>query len=87
MAMDSYDYMPGLSMMIYAPWVPAPVLPRFGFYTILLMVLRLRPGGRVVAGPPCVSFVWINRATSLRSRARIFGDTAKAYIKAANAIL
>jgi len=62
-------------------------LPRCGFYSILLMVLRLRPGGLLIGGPPCGSFVWINRATSLRSRARILGDTTKSYIRAANAIL
>ena len=60
---------------------------RAGFVTILHMVLRLKVGGLLVGGPPCGSFVWVNRATSKRSKQNVFGDTGKSYVKAANAIL
>lgn len=53
----------------------------------LQMVLKLKVGGLLIGGPPCGSFVWVNRATSKRSRARIFGDTTKSYVKAANTSL
>lgn len=62
-------------------------LMRIGFYNILMMVLRLRPGGLLVGGPPCGSYIWINRSTSKRSKTRPFGDGSRAYVKAANAIL
>ena len=59
-------------------------LPRPGWYICILRVLQLRPGGLLVGGPPCGSFVWVNRATSLRSKSRVFGDTTKKYVRMAN---
>ena len=60
---------------------------RCGFFAILAKILRLRRGALLMGGPPCGSFVWINRATSRRSITRLFGDCSKAYIRAANAKL
>ena len=62
-------------------------LLRRGFYNILAKVLRLQPGALLVGGPPCGSWIWVNRATSKRSKQRIFGDVQKAYVKLANGIL
>lgn len=61
------------------------LLPR-GFLAILTKVLKLKPKGLLAGGPPCGSWIWINRSTSKRSRNRIFGDCARDYVKAANAI-
>lgn len=62
-------------------------LLRSGFYFILLQVLRLRPGSLLMGGPPCGSFVWVNRSTSKRSRKSPLGDNQKSYVKMANAML
>lgn len=51
--------------------------PRIGFMEILLLVLRLRPGGLLVGGPPCSTWVFINRGTSRRSKKRVLGDTKR----------
>ena len=67
--------------------VPLTHSPRNGFYNCLLKVLRLQEGALMIGGPPCGSFVWVNRATSKRSRTRLFGDMTREYVKAANAIL
>lgn len=48
------------------------------------MVLRLKPKGLLVGGPPCGSWVWINRATSQRTKSRIFGNTSRGYVRDAN---
>jgi hypothetical protein len=50
-------------------------------------VLRVEEDWLLTAGLPCGSFVWINRATSRRSRENPFGDQARQYIKNANKIL
>ena len=60
-------------------------LPRCGFINILRMVLQLRQKGLLMGGPPCGSWIWVNRSTSKRSRTRIFGSTARSYVKDANA--
>ncbi|CAJ1438647.1 unnamed protein product [Effrenium voratum] len=39
-----------------------------------------------MGGPPCGSYVFINRSTSRRSRARPFGDCRKQYVRDANAV-
>ena len=61
-------------------------LLREGFKAILLMVLRLQPGGLLVGGPPCGSWIWINRATSQRSKEHIFGANLD-YVQLANTTL
>ena len=62
-------------------------LPRTGFCRLVLLVLRLVPQGLLMGGPPCGSYVFINRSTSRRSRARPFGDCRKQYVRDANACL
>ena len=51
---------------------------------ILNMVLHLAPKGVLVGGPPCQSWIWINRSTSGRTRDQIFGNTARSYVSHAN---
>ena len=60
---------------------------RLGFVAIVTLVLRLRPGGLLIGGPPCSSWVFINRATSRRSRQRVNGDCQKRYVRESNTIL
>ena len=60
---------------------------RTGFMMILLKVLQLCKGGLLIGGPPCGSFVWVNRSTSRRSKTRLLGDSSRAYVKGANSIL
>lgn len=62
------------------------ILEWVGFINILRMVLQLRPKGLLMGGPPCGSWIWVNRSTSRRSRTRIFGSSARSYVKEANAI-
>ena len=57
---------------------------RSGFCKFLQVILRLVPLGVLVAGPPCSSFVWVNKATSKRSRARPLGDSTKSYVRESN---
>ena len=59
-------------------------LPRQGWLRILLMVLQLKPGALLIGGPPCGSFVWINRSTSKRSKTRLLGTSALSYVRDAN---
>jgi len=74
------------------PWpIPkhnAPMLaatwPRTGWMNALKMTLQLKPGGLLVGGPPCSSWVWINRATSKRSKVRILGDSSREYVRLSN---
>lgn len=57
---------------------------RNGFSEALLGVLRVRPDGLVSMGPPCGSYVWVNRATSGRSSETPYGDETKSYVEAAS---
>lgn len=58
---------------------------RLGFIRAISLALRLQPGGLCHAGPPCKSFIWINRHTSGRNRARPFGFASTlAYVYQAN---
>ncbi len=51
-----------------------PFLSEPGFCAAILGVLRVKEEGFISGGPPCGSFVWINRATSGRSQALPYGD-------------
>ena len=51
------------------------------------LVLRLTPRGFLVGGPPCGSWVFINRSTSKRSRTRIFGNLKHQYVQDSNVTL
>ena len=57
---------------------------RDGWTNIVRMILKLRPGGLLIGGPPCSSWVWINRATSKRSAQRVMGDSHRDYVRDAN---
>ena len=59
---------------------------REGFLKAIQLCLRLVPGGLATAGPPCGSFVFINRWTSGRSRTRPLGNK-RGYVQAANQLL
>ena len=56
---------------------------RAGFLRCIQLILRLRPGGLVTAGPPCGSFTFINMGTSGRTKDTPFGGKY-AYVKGAN---
>ena len=53
----------------------------------ILHTLRLVPGGILTLGPPCGSFVWINRATSGRSSTSPYGYEDRAYVELASLTL
>lgn len=57
---------------------------RSGFCQALLGTLRLRADGLLMLGPPCGSFVWVNQATSKRSKDRPYGDESKEYVNIAS---
>lgn len=42
--------------------------PRKGFLRLLQLALRTKEDALLHAGPPCSTFVWVNRHTSGRSR-------------------
>ena len=63
------------------------VLLRSGFKECILHTLRLEPGGLLTLGPPCGSFVWINRATSGRSSTCPYGNEDRAYVELASLTL
>ena len=60
---------------------------RKGFCQIIKKVLKIAPCGLLFGGPPCGSWVYINRATSKRSARRIFGDCSRLYVRHANTSL
>lgn len=53
----------------------------------ILHTLRLEPGALLTLGPPCGSFVWLNRATSGRSEESPFGNEDRAYVELASLTL
>ena len=57
-------------------WSSVPSL-RSGFCKFIQVCLRLVPLGCMIAGPPCGSWVWVNRATSRRSKKFPLGDSKK----------
>lgn len=66
--------------------IPAS-LPRKGLLKLAQMVLKTRPDGLVHSGPPCSTFVWVNRHTSKRSKEFPEGDSSVQSVSASNAIL
>ena len=57
---------------------------RRGFLKLLQKTLRGKPGSLLHAGPPCSTWVWINSATSGRSRADPNGNTCQPSVYDAN---
>lgn len=65
-------------------------LPRRGMLLAVRNVLRTVEDGLLLGGPPCGSWIFINSATHQRKKGsgrKIFGDTAKEYVRNANVIL
>ncbi|CAL1161035.1 unnamed protein product [Cladocopium goreaui] len=62
------------------------ILEPKGFCQIIKKVLKIAPCGLLFGGPPCGSWVYINRATSKRQARRIFGDCSRLYVRHANTI-
>ena len=61
--------------------------PRRGFIQAVFLILRLEEGGLAAAGPPCSSFVYLNRASSGRSKQKPFGNPRRSYIVQSNKYL
>lgn len=61
--------------------------PRHGWCNCIRLTLQLMAGGILVGGPPCGSWVFINRGTSQRSSTRILGNCALKYVRDANSFL
>lgn len=57
-----------------------------GFCLAVLNVLKLAPDGILSMGPPCGSYIWMNRATSCRSRENPYGDQSREYVERASMI-
>lgn len=58
-----------------------------GFFMAVKDVLRIKPNGLMVGGPPCGPWVWINAATHCRKKepaSAIFGDCDKEYVRSSN---
>lgn len=60
---------------------------RWGFKKIVEKILKLKPKGLLVAGPPCGSWIWVNRSTSQRSQQNPFGNSKRGYVRDSNATL
>ena len=60
---------------------------RTGFVKAVENTLRLKENALFFAGLPCCSFVFINLATSKRSRYRPFGDCSLGYVQDSNVFL
>lgn len=68
------------------PGSPLSVL-RPGFCQAILGTLRVAAGGVLTLGPPCGSFVWVNRSTSQRSPSRPYGNERLGYVETASLLL
>ena len=60
---------------------------RAGLCQAVQYVLRGKPSALVFGVPPCSSFIWLNSATSKRSKKAPFGDTSRSYVNLANQFL
>lgn len=59
---------------------------RNGYLLALQQTLRLVEDGLLHGGPPCCSFIWINRGTSGRSSENPLGDTDQPSVQKGNQI-
>ncbi|CAL1164150.1 unnamed protein product, partial [Cladocopium goreaui] len=62
------------------------ILDPLGFRAIMTKVLKLKEKALLMAGPPCGSWVWVNRSTSGRSKQKLFGNSFRQYVRDANSI-
>ena len=69
----------GRALVLFACSVLRP-----GFCKFIQVCLRLIPLGAMICGPPCGSYVWVNRSTSRRSKKRPLGDCSKLYVRQNN---
>lgn len=60
---------------------------RRGFMKLIQLALRARGDSLLHCGPPCSSWVWVNRGTSLRSKDSPEGDMDVASVAASNMFL
>ena len=60
---------------------------RRGFLKLIQLVLKTRADGLIHCGPPCSSWVWVNRATSKRSRDSPAGDASIQSVAYGNSFL
>jgi hypothetical protein len=60
---------------------------RRGFLKLIQLVLRTQADGLIHCGPPCSSWVWVNRATAKRSRDSPAGDTSIPSVASGNLFL
>jgi hypothetical protein len=56
----------------------------YGFAIVLLLLLRVKPGGLLFAGIQCSSWVWMSRATSQRTPENIWGNEATKGVRNGN---
>lgn len=57
---------------------------RHGFLRLIQGCLRLVPDSALHAGPPCSSWIWLNRGTSGRSVNKVMGDTSQPSVLESN---
>lgn len=62
------------------------ILDPQGWFRCIHLVLRCKPGAVLFGGPPCGSWVFVNRYTSGRSKTNVTGNQSRAYVKLANQI-
>ena len=62
-------------------------MPRPGFLRLLQNCLRICEGGCLHGGPPCSSWIWLNRGTSGRSLANPLGDLNEPSVRRSNTTL
>jgi hypothetical protein len=58
-----------------------------GYAHALRLVAQVRPGGFIWAAPPCSSWVWMNRGTSLRSKKTPLGACSKDSVASSNLVV
>lgn len=63
------------------------IMSMHGFFNCVRLVLKLKPRALLFGGPPCSSWVFINRATSRRSASRAMGDQKMEHVRLGNSIL
>jgi hypothetical protein len=62
------------------------ILTPIGLLTLIVAVARLRPGGILWAAPPCSTWVFMSRGSTMR-HLDINGNSASAYVQAQNALV
>ena len=75
-----------LSNMVCATSWAASVL-RTGFLKLVQGALRIVEDGACHGGPPCSSWIWLNKGTSKRSMRCVMGDLKQRTVLQSNAIL